>query len=83
MSSNNVDYFCWLTDSQIKVFDISLNSYSRVIDISEYDSAVSCIATLKKADKEECYLVALGNEHLLLYDVTNAKFERIEVAGHA
>lgn len=52
MSSNNVDYFCWLTDTQIKVFDISLNSYSRIIDIAEYDSTVTTITTLKKSDRD-------------------------------
>lgn len=81
VSSNNVDYFCWLTDSQINVFDISLNSYSRIIDIAEYDSGVSSLSTLKKSDRDECFLLGLGNDNLLIYDVTNAKVERVEVTG--
>ncbi len=77
VSSNNVDYFCWLTDSQIKIFDISLNAYSKVIELSEFDPTVSAIAVLKKADKDECYLVGLGSVNLVFYDITNAKTERV------
>jgi hypothetical protein len=83
VSSNNVDCFCWLTETQIKVFDISLNSYSRIIDIAEYDSGVTAIAALKKADRDECFLVGLGTNNLIIYDITNAKVERVEVAGRA
>jgi hypothetical protein len=77
VSSNNVDYFCWLTEGQIKIFDISLNAYSKVIELSEFDSSVSAIAVLKKADKDEYYLVGLGAASLLFYDITNAKIERV------
>jgi hypothetical protein len=81
--SNNVDYFCWLSEGQIKVFDLSLNMYSKVIELSEFDSTVSAIAVVKKADREECYLVGLGSVNILFYDIGNAKIERIEVAGRA
>lgn len=78
-----MDYFCWLTEGQIKVFDISLNAYSKVIELDKFDSTVNSIAVLKKADKEECYLVGLGSVNILFYDITNAKIERIEVGGRA
>jgi hypothetical protein len=83
ISSNNVDYFCWLTDTQIKVYDLALNSYSKVIDISEYDTLVTKISTIRKSDRDEFFLLALGSQNILAYDVTNAKIERIEVAGKA
>ena len=34
LSSNNVDYFCWLAETQIRVFDLSLNAYSKIIEIA-------------------------------------------------
>lgn len=77
ITSNSVDYLCWLTDTQIKLFDISLNSYSKIIDISEYDSGVSKLTVLLKSDRNESFLIALGTENLVVYDVTNAKIERI------
>lgn len=54
-----------------------------MIELSEFDPTVSSIAVLKKADKEECYLVGLGSVNILFYDITNAKIERIEVGGRA
>jgi hypothetical protein len=36
-----------------------------------------------KSDRNESFLIALGTENLLVYDVTNAKIERIEVVGKA
>jgi len=83
LSSNNVDYFCWLSDTQIKVFDLSLNAYSKIIEIPEFDTSLSRIASLKKSDKEEVYLVGLGSQNLLFYDVTNSKMERVELEGRA
>ena len=66
ITSNSVDYLCWLTDTQIKLFDIS-----------EYDSGVSKLTVLLKSDRNESFLIALGTENLVVYDVTNAKIERI------
>ena len=40
MTSNSVDYLCWLTNENIKVFDLSLNAYSKIIEVQEYDSEV-------------------------------------------
>jgi len=37
VSSNSVDFFCWLTNESITVFDLSLNAYSKIIDIEDYD----------------------------------------------
>ena len=38
VTSNGVDYLCWFTNESIKIFDLSLNAYSKVIFIQEYDS---------------------------------------------
>lgn len=77
VTSNSVDYLCWLTNDNIKIFDLSLNAYSKVIDIQEYDSQVNQISILKKADKDEMYVLGLGTENLLIYDISNAKIERV------
>lgn len=39
------------------------------------------IAALRKAERDECFLIALGSDHILAYDITNAKIERIETSG--
>lgn len=39
------------------------------------------IATLRKAERDECFLIALGSENILAYDITNSKIERIETSG--
>lgn len=41
------------------------------------------IAPLRKADRDECFLIALGTDNLLAYDITNSKIERIETSGKA
>ncbi len=79
MTSNSVDYLCWLTNESIKVFDLSLNAYSKVIDIQKYDPQIQQICTLKKADKDEMYLLGLGSKNLLIYDISNSKAERVEI----
>lgn len=73
MTSNSVDYLCWLTNESIKVFDLSLNAYSKIIEVQEYDSQVEQICPLRKTDKDEIYLLALGSENLLVYDISNSK----------
>lgn len=79
VTSNSVDYLCWLTDDSILIFDLSLNAYSKVIEIQEYDSHVQQLSILKKANKDEMYLLALGAENLIIYDISNSKMERIEI----
>jgi hypothetical protein len=73
-----VEYIGWLTSQHIKLFDVSLNTYSAVVDLQKYDSEVSVIYPLRKADRDEVYLVALGKDNMLLYDVTNTKMERVD-----
>jgi hypothetical protein len=63
------------------LFDLSLNAYSKVIDVQEYDSQVQQICALRKADKDEMYLLGLGAQNLLVYDISNAKIERVEIEG--
>lgn len=44
-----------------------------------YDEVgVSQISVLKK-DDNQCYLIALGNENILVFDVNTGKIERIEL----
>jgi hypothetical protein len=81
VTSNSVDYLCWLTNESIKVFDLSLNAYSKVIDIQKYDPQIQQICILKKADKDEMYLLGLGSKNLLIYDISNSKAERVEIVG--
>jgi len=52
VTSNGVDYLVWFTNESIKIFDLSLNAYSKVIDIQEYDSEIQQICVLLKADKD-------------------------------
>jgi hypothetical protein len=52
-----------------------------VIDVQEYDSQVQQICALRKADKDEMYLLGLGAQNLLVYDISNAKIERVEIEG--
>lgn len=81
VTSNSVDYLCWLTNESIKVFDLSLNAYSKVIEIQQYDPRIQQICILKKGDKDEMYLLGLGSENLLIYDISNSKTERVEIEG--
>lgn len=52
VTSNGVDYLCWFTNEVIKVFDLSLNGFSKIIDIREYDYEIKQICVLLKADKD-------------------------------
>lgn len=36
---------------------------------------------LSKEEKEEMYLLCLGGSNLLIYDISNAKIERVELEG--
>jgi hypothetical protein len=42
---------------------------------------VTKMSTLQKTDRDECFLIALGADNIIVYDVTNAKIERIELSG--
>lgn len=55
------------------MFDLSLNAYNKSIEVSEYDEVgVSQISVLKK-DENQSYLIALGNENILVFDVNTGK----------
>ena len=79
MNSNSVDFFCWLTNESITVFDLSLNAYSKVIEIEDYDVDVRELSSVKKGERDQMYLLCLGAENLLIYDLSNSKIERIEL----
>lgn len=79
MTSNSVDYFCWVTNETVTVFDVSLNSYSKIIDIEDYDVDVRQLSFISKAERNQMYLLCLGVENLLIYDLSNSKIERVEL----
>ena len=79
MTSNSVDYFCWVTNETVTVFDVSLNSYSKIIDIEDYDVEVRQLSFISKAERNQMYLLCLGVENLLIYDLSNSKIERVEL----
>lgn len=79
MTSNSVDYFCWLTNEKVSVFDVSLNAYSKVIDIQEYDTEIRQLCQIRKAERDQMYLLCLGLDNLLIYDLSLSKTERIEI----
>ena len=58
-----------------------MDSFSKIIDIQQYDSLISQIFLIKKADREEVYLMGMGAQNIMVYDVTNSKMERMEVEG--
>jgi hypothetical protein len=78
-TSNSIDFFCWLTNESVVVFDISLNAYSRVIEIQEFDSEIRQLCLIRKSEKEQSYLLCLGMDNLLVYDLSLSKIERIEI----
>jgi hypothetical protein len=77
VTSNSVDYFCWVTNEMIAVFDVALNSYSKVLEIADYDVDVRQLSSICKADSHQMYLLCLGVENLLIYDISSSKMERI------
>ena len=79
MTSNTVDYFCWVTNETVTVFDVSLNSYSKIIDIEDYDVDIRQLSFISKAERDQMYLLCLGVENLLIYDLSNSKIERVEL----
>ena len=79
MTSNTVDYFCWVTNEAVTVFDVSLNSYSKIIDIEDYDVDIRQLSFISKAERDQMYLLCLGVENLLIYDLSNSKIERVEL----
>lgn len=60
VTSNSVDYFCWVTNDTVSIFDVSLNSYSKVIEIEEYDVDVRQLSFISKAERDQMYLLCLG-----------------------
>lgn len=61
------------------IFDVSLNSYSKIIDIEDYDVDVRQLSSISKAERDQMYLLCLGAENLLIYDLSNSKIERVEL----
>lgn len=47
-TSNGTDTFILLTDLSIKTFEIELNNFSKIIEISAYDSEVKQVELLRK-----------------------------------
>jgi hypothetical protein len=78
-TSNSVDFFCWLTNEAVVVFDISLNAYSRIVEIQEFDIEIRQLCLIRKSEKEQSYLLCLGMNNLLVYDLSLSKIERIEI----
>jgi hypothetical protein len=58
-----------------------MDSFSKIIDIQQYDSSISQLFLTKKAEKEEVYVMGLGRQNIVVYDVTNCKMERMEIEG--
>ena len=79
VESNGVDYLAWLTPTRLALYDLSLDSYSKVIDLRELQSNPSQLLTLRKHSRDENYLLCLGEGMILAYDVTNLRTERIEL----
>lgn len=79
MTSSSVDYFCWVTNETVTIFDVSLNSYSKIIDIEDYDVDVRQLSFISKSERNQMYLLCLGVENLLIYDLSNSKIERVEL----
>jgi len=63
----------------VTIFDVSLNSYSKIIDIEDYDVDVRQLSSISKAERDQMYLLCLGVENLLIYDLSNSKIERVEL----
>lgn len=60
----------FITDVSIKAFELELNNFSKVFEISDYDNAeIRCGGLIKKRDSQGMYLVMLGGENMLVYDI--------------
>lgn len=79
VTANSTDKLICITDLSIKTFDIELNNFSKVIEISNYDEAIVRVGALKK-DSDHMYLVGLGHQNIIFYDVSCGKIERVQIS---
>lgn len=72
VTASSTDKLVFVTDLSIKTFDIELGNFAKVIEISNYDEMIVKAGSIKK-DSEHMYLVALGHQNIIFYDVSSGK----------